>query len=117
MKPGRSWPQVGLYPKFGHYCLMPLAAEGHIFGGCEFIRYDDRPWSEKEFDRLQTFTQIVSVVTEQIQSRVVNNVDYELLCRERDNFRILVAITNAVLSAWIWTNWSAKSPNPLLFRH
>lgn len=22
---------------------MPLAAEGHIFGGCEFIRYDDRP--------------------------------------------------------------------------
>lgn len=77
---------------------MPLAAEGHIFGGCEFIRYDDRPWSEKEFNRLQTFTQIVSVVTEQIQSRVVNNVDYELLCRERDNFRILVAITNAVLS-------------------
>lgn len=77
---------------------MPLAAGGHIFGGCEFIRYDDRPWSEKEFNRLQTFTQIVSVVTEQIQSRVVNNVDYELLCRERDNFRILVAITNAVLS-------------------
>lgn len=77
---------------------MPLAAEGHIFGSCEFIRYDDRPWSEKEFNRLQTFTQIVSVVTEQIQSRVVNNVDYELLCRERDNFRILVAITNAVLS-------------------
>ena len=99
-----TWPQLatgGLYPKFGHYCLMPLAAEGHIFGGCEFIRYDDRPWSEKEFNRLQTFTQIVSVVTEQIQSRVVNNVDYELLCRERDNFRI---------PAWIWTNWSAKSP-------
>lgn len=96
-----TWPQLaagGLYPKFGHYCLMPLAAGGHIFGGCEFIRYDDRPWSEKEFNRLQTFTQIVSVVTEQIQSRVVNNVDYELLCRERDNFRILVAITNAVLS-------------------
>ncbi len=47
-----TWPQLaagGLYPKFGHYCLMPLAAEGHIFGGCEFIRYDDRPWSEKEF--------------------------------------------------------------------
>ncbi|MGQ7195673.1 LysR family transcriptional regulator, partial [Escherichia sp. HC-TM1] len=30
-----TWPQLaagGLYPKFGHYCLMPLAAEGHIFG-------------------------------------------------------------------------------------
>ncbi len=44
------------------------------------------------------FTQIVAVVTEQIQNRVSNNVDYDLLCHERDNFRILVAITNAVLS-------------------
>lgn len=89
---------------------MPLAAEGHIFGGCEFIRYDDRPRSEKEFNRLQTFTQIVSVVTEQIQSRVVNNVDYELLCRERDNFRIWSPSPTRCFPARIWTNWSAKSP-------
>lgn len=40
----------------------------------------------------------MAVVAEQIQSRVTNNVDYDLLSRERDNFRILVAITNAVLS-------------------
>ncbi|QUI99251.1 hypothetical protein KCP74_11140 [Salmonella enterica subsp. enterica] len=38
------------------------------------------------------------MVAEQIQNRVNNNVDYDLLCRERDNFRILAAITNAVLS-------------------
>ncbi|STW79615.1 formate hydrogenlyase transcriptional activator FhlA [Klebsiella michiganensis] len=92
-----TWPQLagsGLYPTFGYYCLLPLAAEGRIFGGCEFIRDDNRPWTEKEYQRLHTFTQIVAVVTEQIQSRVSNNVDYDLLCRERDNFRILVAITN-----------------------
>lgn len=96
-----TWPQLagsGLYPTFGYYCLLPLAAEGRIFGGCEFIRDDNRPWTEKEYQRLHTFTQIVAVVTEQIQSRVSNNVDYDLLCRERDNFRILVAITDAVLS-------------------
>ena len=96
-----TWPQLavsGLYPNFGYYCLLPLAAEGRIFGGCEFIRDDNRPWTEKEYQRLHTFTQIVAVVTEQIQSRVSNNVDYDLLCRERDNFRILVAITNGVLS-------------------
>ncbi|QNK07751.1 formate hydrogenlyase transcriptional activator FlhA [Enterobacter sp. JUb54] len=96
-----AWPQLagcGLYPPFGYYCLLPLAAEGRIFGGCEFIRNDDRPWTEKEYQRLHTFTQLVAVVTEQIQSRVSNNVDYDLLCHERDNFRILVAITNAVLS-------------------
>ncbi|HBT9191619.1 TPA: formate hydrogenlyase transcriptional activator FlhA [Klebsiella pneumoniae] len=96
-----TWPQLirsGLYHPFGYYSLLPLAADGRIFGGCEFLRRDNRPWSEKEFQRLHTFAQIVAVVTEQIQNRVSNNVDYDLLCHERDNFRILVAITNAVLS-------------------
>lgn len=96
-----AWPQLAeshLYPAFGHYALLPLAAEGQIFGGCEFIRRDDRPWSAQEMERLHTFTQIVGVVVEQIQSRVDSGPDYDLLCRERDNFRILVAITNAVLS-------------------
>ena len=97
----QAWPQLAasnLYSPFGHYCLLPLAAEGRIFGGCEFIRETDQPWSEAEYQRLHTFTQIVGVVAEQIHSRVTNNVDYDLLSRERDNFRILVAITNAVLS-------------------
>ena len=96
-----AWPRLAesnLYQPFGHYGMLPLAAEGHIFGGCEFIRNTDQPWSESEYERLHTFTQIVAVVAEQIQSRVTNNVDYDLLSRERDNFRILVAITNAVLS-------------------
>lgn len=101
MKPLPIPPQLirsGLYHPFGYYSLLPLAADGRIFGGCEFLRRDNRPWSEKEFQRLHTFAQIVAVVTEQIQNRVSNNVDYDLLCHERDNFRILVAITNAVLS-------------------
>jgi Transcriptional regulator containing GAF, AAA-type ATPase, and DNA binding domains len=38
------------------------------------------------------------VVAEQFQSRLTSNVDYQNLCVERDNFRILVDITNAVLS-------------------
>lgn len=40
----------------------------------------------------------MSVAAEQIQTRLGNSQDYALLCRERDDFRILVAITNAVLS-------------------
>lgn len=97
----QAWPKLAesnLYHPFGHYSMLPLAVEGQIFGGCEFIRDTDQPWSEAEYERLHTFTQIVAVVAEQIQSRVTNNVDYDLLSRERDNFRILVAITNAVLS-------------------
>ncbi|WP_313626128.1 formate hydrogenlyase transcriptional activator FlhA [Kosakonia sp.] len=96
-----TWPAVAesrIYPAFAHYSLLPLAAEGQIFGGCEFFRTSDRPWSDKETERLHTLTQIVAVVAEQLQSREHPTPDYELLCQERDDFRILVAITNAVLS-------------------
>ncbi|SEK30143.1 formate hydrogenlyase transcriptional activator [Kosakonia sacchari] len=96
-----TWPaltQNRLYPPFAHYCLLPLAAEGQIFGGCEFFRRDGQPWSDKESERLHTLAQIVAVVAEQLQSRDNQTPDYQLLCQERDDFRILVAITNAVLS-------------------
>ena len=98
---GSSWPELAATPRyaqFGRYGLLPLAAEGRIFGGCEILRADDRPWSEKELQRLQTLAQLVAVVAEQFQSRLTSNVDYQNLCAERDNFRILVDITNAVLS-------------------
>lgn len=96
-----TWPVLaasGLYPPFAHYALLPLAAEGQIFGGCEFFRYDGQPWSERELERLNTLTQLVAVVAEQLQTRDRRTPDYALLSQERNDYRILVAITNAVLS-------------------
>lgn len=96
-----TWPQIAsldLYAPFGRYSLLPLASEGKIFGGCEFIRDKADDWTEKELNRLCTLAQIVGLVTEQIQTRLNASHDHQLLCRERDNFRILVAVTNAVLS-------------------
>ncbi|MEG3129394.1 formate hydrogenlyase transcriptional activator FlhA [Pantoea cypripedii] len=96
-----TWPQVAglnLYAPFGHYCLLPLASEGEIFGGCEFIRDSDSDWSEKELARLHTLAQVVGLVAQQIQSSQDTNYHRQLLSRERDDFRILVAVTNAVLS-------------------
>ena len=89
--------ESNLYHPFGHYSMLPLAVEGQILAAASLSAIPTSP-SEAEYERLHTFTQIVAVVAEQIQSRVTNNVDYDLLSRERDNFRILVAITNAVLS-------------------
>jgi len=96
-----TWPQMAsldLYAPFGRYCLLPLASDGKIFGGCEFMRDSADGWTEKELNRLHTLAQIVALVTEQIQSRLNSSHDHQLLCRERDDFRILVAVTNAVLS-------------------
>ncbi len=96
-----TWPmvsQLNLYRPYSRYCLLPLASEGKIIGGCEFIREQDQPWTEKELTRLFTLTQVVSLAAEQIQSRVNTGFEYQQLCRERDDFKILVAVTNAVLS-------------------
>lgn len=96
-----TWPQLqslGLYEPFKRYCLLPLAVDGKIIGGCEFLRETDQPWTEKELSRMYTLAQVVSLVAEQIQSRMNNGHEYQMLCRERDDFRILVAVTNAVLS-------------------
>lgn len=96
-----TWPQLAslpVYRPFGHYGLLPLAVDGRIFGACEFIRNRDQPWSDKEYSRLHVFTQVTGVAAEQIQNRLTSSFEYQLLCRERDDFRILVAITNAVLS-------------------
>lgn len=97
----QTWPQLNelkLYPVFNYYSLMPLTAEGKIFGGCEFLRTTNEPWTEHAFSRLQTLAQIISLAVEQIQSRLNNNINYGQLCRERDDYRLLVAFTNAVLS-------------------
>ena len=99
--------ESNLYHPFGHYSMLPLAVEGQILAAASLSAIPTSR-SEAEYERLHTFTQIVAVVAEQIQSRVTNNVDYDLLSRERDNFRILVAITNAVLSRPTWMSWSAK---------
>lgn len=96
-----AWPQVAnlpLYASFGRYCLLPLVSGGEILGGCEFIRDSDKGWSEKELERLHTLTQVVGLCAQQIRS--TQDIDHhcQVLSRERDDFRILVAVTNAVLS-------------------
>ncbi|URO00324.1 formate hydrogenlyase transcriptional activator FlhA [Leclercia adecarboxylata] len=96
-----TWPQLAAldrYPAFAHYCLTPIAADGRILGGCEFLRTRDEPWTDGDFSRLQTLTQAAGLALEQIQARLHNSDNYDLLWRERNDFRLLVAITNAVLS-------------------
>ncbi|MEW5559331.1 formate hydrogenlyase transcriptional activator FlhA [Enterobacter asburiae] len=98
---GKAWPELAgceRYCAFGRYALLPLAQEGRIVGGCEVIRTRPTAWSDAELQRLQTLTQLVAIVTEQFQSRLSSGSDRQQLQLERDNFRILVDVTNAVLS-------------------
>ncbi|OPJ90686.1 transcriptional regulator FhlA [Serratia marcescens] len=96
-----TWPQMAnldLYAPFGHICQLPLISEGRIFGTCEFIREQGDAWTETELNRIYTLAQIVRIVTEQIQLKLTSNHEYQMLRSERDDFSILVTVTNIVLS-------------------
>ncbi len=95
---GRSWQRATFTTLSATTACCRWRWKGKFLAAASLSAIPTSPRSEAEYERLHTFTQIVAVVAEQIQSRVTNNVDYDLLSRERDNFRILVAITNAVLS-------------------
>lgn len=97
----QRWPQLSqlnAYPAFRHYCLLSLVSQGKIIGGCEFLLNAERRWSESDIARLQALAPIISLGVEHILSHRQSDDVYAQLYRERNDFRLLVAITNAVLS-------------------
>lgn len=89
---------LNLYPAFTDYCLVPLLASSGLLGGCEFTRQHTTPFSEEDKNGLYDLCTLAAIAVEQIQLRENALLQQSLLRHERDDFRILVDITNAVLS-------------------
>ncbi|QQN35110.1 formate hydrogenlyase transcriptional activator FlhA [Rahnella aceris] len=89
---------LNLYPAFTDYCLVPLLASSGLLGGCEFTRQHATPFSEEDKNGLYELCTLAAIAVEQIQLRENASLQQSLLRHERDDFRILVDITNAVLS-------------------
>nr|CAD7205798.1 unnamed protein product [Timema douglasi] len=89
---------LNLYPPFSGYCLVPLLASSGLLGGCEFIRQNATPFSEEDKNGLHELCMLAAIAVEQIQLRENALFQQSQLRHERDDFRILVDITNAVLS-------------------
>ncbi|MHA7846857.1 formate hydrogenlyase transcriptional activator FlhA [Serratia sp. D1N4] len=95
------YPQISalaLYPPFNHYCLMPLHAGGRLLGGCELLRSRQQPFSDASLVQLQTLMELVALAAEQIALREEAEKQQRRLRHERDDYRVLVDVTNAVLS-------------------
>lgn len=95
------YPQISalaLYPSFSHYCLMPLHAGGTLIGGCELLRNSAQPFSDAGLVQLQTLMELVALAAEQITLREQAETRQRQLRHERDDYRVLVDVTNAVLS-------------------
>lgn len=89
---------LNLYPPFSGYCLVPLLASSGLLGGCEFTRQNATPFSEEDKNGLHELCMLAAIAVEQIQLRENALFQQSQLRHERDDFRILVDITNAVLS-------------------
>lgn len=97
----QRYPQLAvlnLYPLFTDYCLVPLQASAGLLGGCEFFRQHAQPFTEEDKEGLHQLCTLVAIAIEQIQLREKMQLQQSLLRHERDDFSILVDITNAVLS-------------------
>lgn len=95
------YPQIGalaLYLPFDQYCLMPLHAGGALIGGCEVLRCHSEPFGDASLVQLQTLMELVALAAEQLQLREEAELRQRQLRHERDDYRILVDVTNAVLS-------------------
>jgi formate hydrogenlyase transcriptional activator len=95
------YPQIGalaLYLPFNQYCLMPLHAGGTLIGGCEVLRCHPMPFADASLVQLQTLMELVALAAEQLQLREEAELRQWQLRHERDDYRILVDVTNAVLS-------------------
>ncbi|MGE6470574.1 formate hydrogenlyase transcriptional activator FlhA [Serratia proteamaculans] len=95
------YPQISalaLYPPFNHYCLMPLHAGGTLIGGCELLRSSAQSFSDAGLVQLQTLMELVALAAEQITLREQAETRQRQLSHERDDYRVLVDVTNAVLS-------------------
>lgn len=95
------YPQISalaLYPPFSEYCLMPLHAGGRLIGGCELLRNGAQPFSDACLVQLQTLMELVALAAKQIDQYERVETEKRQLRHERDDYRVLVDVTNAVLS-------------------
>lgn len=87
-----------LCPDFGDYCLFPLETSLGLVGACEFTRTQGRLFNEEQKQWLQRLMTWVALCLEQLNWQQQVLQEQRQLRHERDDFRVLVDVTNAVLS-------------------
>lgn len=87
------------YAGLSDYCQFPLlASPQRSLGGVEFIKTDGSLFDDSEITFFQSLTDVITLALEHIGERAQAQREEERLRHERDHFRILVDVTNTVIS-------------------
>ncbi|MBS1170423.1 MAG: formate hydrogenlyase transcriptional activator FlhA [Burkholderiaceae bacterium] len=97
----RNYPKsAGLFPYLGlsAYCMLPLQMNGQVLGGIEFIKSAEKSFNDDELLQLEQIAEVVAVAMDGILERAMLQAREEQTRKEREDFRVLVEVTNAALS-------------------
>ncbi|QWA12277.1 sigma 54-interacting transcriptional regulator [Sodalis ligni] len=79
-------------------CVLPVASPRRRFGDVYFTRTDGYHYSQDERAFLRRLAQLLAVALENLAVQDTLRLENEVLRHERDHHRILVDVTNSVLS-------------------
>ncbi|MCG8709111.1 formate hydrogenlyase transcriptional activator FlhA [Brenneria sp. 4F2] len=86
------------YAGLSDYCQLPLLTPHRALGGIEFIKTDGSRFDDGEIAFFQALSGVVPMVLENISERESARYETAMLRHERDHCRILVDVTNTVIS-------------------
>lgn len=84
--------------EFQSYLGLPILNHQRLLGVCEVLRLDDQPFSADDVAFLELVCESLGVALEHLQARMALRFEQQQLCEERDDFHLLVNVTNAVLA-------------------
>ncbi|WP_051124076.1 MULTISPECIES: sigma 54-interacting transcriptional regulator [Dickeya] len=97
----RDFPQLIEQPSYSglsDYYQCPLRGSHRGLGGIEFLKTDGSQFTDSELAFFQAVAGVVALVVENIHEREQVSREEALLRHERDHLRILVDVTNTVIS-------------------
>lgn len=97
----RELPALASLPAYrdcGAYALLRLDTARQPLGAIEFLRTRPQEFSELERELLRELASIVALAVENVRDEEAAAQEEERLRRERDQYRILVDVTNAVIT-------------------
>ncbi|MFQ6370186.1 sigma 54-interacting transcriptional regulator [Shewanella sp. YIC-542] len=90
---------VSLRPHpFGDYLALPILNHRRMIGLLEITQPQQSHFSQDDIAYLELIAESVGVALEHLQARLALNVEQGQLCEERDDFHVLVNVTNAVIT-------------------
>lgn len=90
---------VSIRPQpFGDYLALPILNHHRLMGLLEITRHDTGQFTDDDIAHLELVAESIGIALEHLQSRLALNFEQGQLCEERDDFHVLVNVTNAVIT-------------------